>query len=143
MARYVTTIESTLPPEQAFTYMADFSNAQEWDPSVTEASRSSEGELGVGSTFDLAVGFAGRTLQMSYELVSYDAPRSFVVEARQPTFTSRDTITVTPAGTGSAVHYDAVLEFNGVGRILDPIMQLLFNRTGKKAAAGMRAALRP
>jgi hypothetical protein len=39
MARYVTTISSTLPAEEAFAYMADFSNAGEWDPSVDEASR--------------------------------------------------------------------------------------------------------
>ena len=38
-------------------------------------------------------------------------------------------------------HYDALLELNGVGGSLDPIMQLLFNRTGDRADAGLRAAL--
>ena len=41
------------------------------------------------------------------------------------------------------MHYDAMLEFKGAGRLLDPMMQLLFNRTGDEAAAGMRAALNP
>jgi hypothetical protein len=143
MARYVTTIESTLSAAEAFAYMADFSNARQWDPSVVEASRSGEGPVGNGSTFDLVVTFGGRKLRMRYEIVSYEAPRLVVLEARQPTFTSRDTITVTAAagGGGATVHYDALLEFNGVGRLLDPIMQLIFNRTGDKAAAGMRAAL--
>ena len=143
MARYVTAIESTLSPAEAFAYMADFANALHWDPSVVEASRSTEGPLGEGSAFDLVVKFGGRRLAMKYELVAYDEPRSFTVESRQKSFTSRDTVTVAPVAAGSTVHYDAVLEFSGGGRALDPIMQLLFNRTGAKAAAGMRAALNP
>jgi Polyketide cyclase / dehydrase and lipid transport len=142
MAHYVTTIGSTLSPTDAFAYLADFSNAREWDPSVVEASRPA-GELGKGSTFDLIVKFGGSKIRMRYELVSYDEPRSFVVEARQPSFTSRDTVTVAPAASGSTVEYDALLAFQGVGRIVDPVMQLLFNRTGNKAAAGLRAALNP
>ena len=39
MARYVTTIPSTLPQVEAFAYMADFANARRWDPSVSEACR--------------------------------------------------------------------------------------------------------
>ena len=143
MARYVTTIESKLSPAEAFAYMADFSNALHWDPSVVEASRSATGAVGNGSTFDLVVKFGGRKLPMRYEIVSYDEPRVVVIEAQQPSFTSRDTITVAPIGDGSTVHYDALLEFKGPGRMLDPIMQLIFNRTGDKAAAGMRAALNP
>ena len=135
MARYVTTIESTLTAEDAYAYMADFSNALEWDPSVTEARRSGD------NAFDLVATFGGKGVPLHYEIVSSDPPRSLVLEARKPSFTSRDTITVTPAAGGSSVHYDARLDFNGLGRIFDPLMQLLFNRTGAKAAAGMRAAL--
>jgi Polyketide cyclase / dehydrase and lipid transport len=143
MARYVTTIESTLSPAEAFAFMADFSNALRWDPSVVEASRSSGGALGQGSAFDLVVKFGGRRIPLRYELVFYDEPRSFVIEARQATFTSRDAITVALGDAGSSVRYDALLEFKGGRAVLDPIMQLLFNRTGDKAAAGMRAALNP
>ena len=143
MARYVTSIESKLSPADAFAYMADFSNALHWDPSVVEASRSSAGAVGKGSTFDLVILFGGRKLPMGYAIISYEEPRLVVIEAQKPSFTSRDTITVAPAGDGSTVHYDALLEFKGPGRLLDPIMQLIFNRTGDKAAAGMRAALNP
>ena len=137
MARYTTTIDSTLPPEEAYAYMADFSNALEWDPSVTEARRSGD------DAFDLVAKFGASSVKLHYVVAASDPPRSIVLEARKPSFTSRDTITVTAAPGGSAVHYDARLEFSGVGRVFDPLMQLLFNRTGAKAAAGMRAALNP
>lgn len=135
MARYTTTIESSLAPADAYAYMADFSNALEWDPSVTEARRSGD------NAFDLVAKFGGRGVPLRYEVVSSDPPRSVVLEARKSSFTSRDTITVSPAPGGSTVHYDASLVFAGVARVFDPLMQLIFNRTGAKAAAGMRAAL--
>ena len=137
VARYSTTIESTLSPEAAYAYMADFTHALEWDPSVTEATRSGD------AAFDLVATFGGRGVPLHYEIVGAEPPRSIVLEARKPSFTSRDTITVAPAPGGSTVHYDARLEFKGVGRVFDPLMQLLFNRTGAKAAAGMRTALNP
>ena len=63
--------------------------------------------------------------------------------ARRPGFSSRDTITVEPAGNGSIVHYDATLAFGGIGRLLDPVMQRIFSRVGARATLGMRTALNP
>ncbi len=80
---------------------------------------------------------------MRYEIVFHDEPRVFVVEAQKPSFASRDTIGVAPAEGGSKVHYVAMLEVKGFGRALDPVMQLLFNGTGGKAATRLRAALNP
>lgn len=143
MARYVTAIESRLPQGEAFAYMADFSNARVWDPSVSEAHRVGDTPIGVGSTFDLVARFAGRDVPLRYTIVSYEPSHEVVLEAQRPGFISRDTITVDPAEHGSNVEYKAVLSFSGAGRLLDPVMQLIFNRVGKHATVGMQAALNP
>ena len=141
MARYVTKVSSSLPAAEAFAYMADFANARLWDPSVSEARRVGEAPIGLGSAFDLVARFGGRDVPLRYEIVEYDAPRRVVLEARRPRFVSRDTIEVEPAGDGSIVHYDATLAFGGLGRLLDPIMQRVFNRVGARATLGMQTAL--
>jgi hypothetical protein len=143
MARYVTTIESRLPPAEAFAYMADFSNARVWDPSVSGARRVGEGPIGTGSSFDLVSRFAGRDVPLRYTIVEYDPSSRVVLEARRGGFVSRDTITVEAAEHGSVVHYDALLAFGGVRRLFDPVMQRIFDRVGARATAGMRAALNP
>ena len=143
MARYVTTIVSALPQAGAFAYMADFANARLWDPSVSEARRVDEAPLGLGSAFDLVARFAGRDVPLRYEIVEYDPPRRVVLEARRPGFVSRDTITVEPAGDGSIVHYNATLAFRGLGRLLDPVMQRVFDRVGARATLGLQTALNP
>ena|SRR5947209_1493611 len=141
MARYVTTIESAVPAADSFAYMADFANARLWDPSVSEARRVDEAPIGKGSAFDLVARFAGRDVPLRYEIVEYDAPRRVVLEARRPGFVSRDTITVEPTANGSVVHYDATLAFVGLARLLDPVMQRIFNRVGARATAGIQTAL--
>ena len=143
MARYETTIESRLPPAEAFSYMADFANARVWDPSVSEARQVGEGPLGIESAFDLVARFAGRDVPLRYTIVSYEPPHRVVLEARRPGFVSRDTITVEPAEHGSDVHYNAILAFSGLGRLFDPLMQRIFNRVGAQATTGMEMALNP
>ena len=143
MATFRTRVPSSLPPEEAFAYMAAFEHAAEWDPSVVEARRLENGELGVGSSFHVLSRFAGREVALRYEIVRYESPRSFTVEARNESFSSRDTIAVEPAGAGSEVSYDAELEFRGVRRLLEPVMQAAFNRIGRAAEAGLREHLNP
>jgi hypothetical protein len=143
MAWYATTVESLLPPGEAFAYIADFSNANIWDPSVSEARRVGDGPLGTGSSFDLVARFGGRDVPLCYRIVEYEPPRRVVLEARRPGFVSRDTITVTPAAGGSQIRYDAHLEFSGIRRLLDPVMQRIFDRVGAAARAGLQVALNP
>jgi len=143
VARYRTRIDSALPQAEAFAYMADFANARHWDPSVSEARRVGEAPIGIGSAFDLVARFGGRDVPLRYEIVEYASPERVVLEARHPRFVSRDTITVEPSGERSVVDYDATLAFGGLGRLLDPIMQRIFNRVGARATLGMQAALNP
>lgn len=143
MSRYVTKIESRLSPPEAFAYMADFSHARIWDPSVSEARRVGEGPVEVGSEFDLVARFGGRDVPLRYSIVEHDPPRRVVLEARRRGFVSRDTIRVEAAAQGSTVHYEATLVFSGLGRLLDPVMQGIFNRVGARATVGIQAALNP
>jgi hypothetical protein len=121
--------------------MADFANARLWDPSVSKAHRVGEDPIGIGSTFDLVARFGGRDVPLRYEIVEYDPPRRVVLEARNPRFVSKDTIIVEPGAPGSVVHYDASLVFAGAGRLLDPVMERIFNRVGARATLGMQTAL--
>ena len=73
----------------------------------------------------------------------YDAPHNLLVVARSMVFTSIDRITVEPDGTGSLVTYDADLRLNGVLRVGDLGLRLVFGQIGNRAAAGLRRVLGP
>ena len=141
MARYVTTIESPRPAEEVFAYLADLGNAREWDPTVREARRLDDGEIGPGSAFHLVVRFARRDVALRYQIVRYSPPGTLVFEARNPRFVSRDEITVATRPGGTTVRYDAVLAFSGLGRLAEPVLQLIFDRVGRGATAGLERVL--
>ena len=121
--------------------MAAFENAREWDPSVTEATRAGNEPLGVGTSFEVVSRFGPRLVPLTYTIVRYEPDRVVVLEARSKGFVSTDTITVEAAGEAATVTYDALLEFSGLGRLADPLMQIVFNRVGRKAEARLREVL--
>ena len=141
MARYVTTVRSAKTPQEAFAYMADLGNFVEWDPGV-KAVRQVEGSGGgPDAVFDVTVVAPGPDLTLRYVTEEYDAPHNLLVVARSIVFTSIDRITVEPDGTGSLVTYDADLRLNGVLRVGDLGLRLVFGQIGNRAAAGLRRAL--
>ena len=141
MARYVTTVRSAKTPREAFAYMADLRNFAEWDPGV-KAVRQVEGSGGgPDSVFDVTVVAPGRDLTLRYVTEVHDAPHNLLVVARSIVFTSIDRITVEPDGTGSVITYDADLRLNGVLRVGDLGLRLVFGQIGDRAAAGLRRVL--
>ena len=143
MARYTTSVASSLSPAAAFAYMAAFENAQQWDPGVATATRVDSGPVTLGTRFRLETVTAGRRLPLVYEVTAFDADRSFTVTAESASLRSVDTVRVEPAGDGSLVTYDAVLGFRGALVLASPLLPLVFRRIGDRAAAGLMVALNP
>lgn len=142
MARYRCTIDTPLTVEESFDYMARFSNATAWDPSVVAAEMSTPEPVGVGSVFELVVRSLGRELPFRYEVVEHDRPGRVVLRAERGSIVSEDTVTVTALSVGgSAVTYDADLRLSGPARIFDPLLSLVFQKLGRDAEAGLRREL--
>jgi len=141
MARYRTVIDSPKPREELFPYLADFSNAQEWDPGVVRAERSDKGAVKVGSEFELVAAFMGRETPLTYRVTALDAPRSVTFRGENATVVSLDTITFADRPDGTRVTYDADLQLKGVLKLGDPALRLAFGKIGDKARDGLRDAV--
>lgn len=141
MARYVTTVKTAKTPKEVFAYMADLRNFAEWDPGVKAVKQVKGAGGGKDSVFDVTVAAVGRDLTLRYVTEEYDAPRNLLVVARSTVFTLIDRITVEKDGRGSIVTYDADLRLNGVLRVGDLGLRLMFSQIGDRAAAGLRRVL--
>ena len=143
MARYVTTVKTAKTPKQVFAYMADLRNFVEWDPGVKAVKQVQGSGGGKDAVFDVTVAGLGPSpdLTLRYVTEEHDTPRNLLVVARSIVFTSTDRITVEPDGTGSVVTYDADLRLNGVLRVGDLGLRLMFGQIGDRAAAGLRRVL--
>jgi hypothetical protein len=141
MAKYTVSVESSKSVEEAFAYMADLRNFANWDPGVLTVTQVAGDGAGLGSSFDVAVKSVGGGTVLRYETVEYDEPGNLLVEARNSKFTSIDRITVVAKDEGSIVTYAAELLLNGCLSPLNPLLGLVFNRIGDRAAAGLRRVL--
>jgi hypothetical protein len=133
------TVTTGAPPERALPYLLDFENAVEWD-SGTVSCQLLSGDGGPGTVWHNVSKFAGRTVDLDYTLESV-TETGFVIVGRNETTTSRDTITVLPHGSGSAVDYRAEFAFTGLGRWLWPLAKPLLDRLGNDTAGTLKSAL--
>ncbi|HME04459.1 MAG TPA: SRPBCC family protein, partial [Solirubrobacteraceae bacterium] len=128
-------------PAEAFAYLSDFSNAQEWDPGTVQAERLGEGQLGEGTEFRLVAAFLGRHTTLTYRIVEYDPPNAVTFRGENSTVVSLDRIAFESSDGGTRVLYDADLRLKGLLKLADPLLGLAFNRIGDSALAGMRKTL--
>jgi Polyketide cyclase / dehydrase and lipid transport len=152
MARYVTTVSSTMSPIAAFAYLVDFASVAQWDPGVTKATLSDGVTGAVAARYDVTSRFLWRSLPLEYEILRSVPPTDskdgiVVLRADTDDLTSLDTITVTAAtggsDGGSEVTYDAVVTLKGPRRVFDPAMAAALFVIGRRAEAGLRRALSP
>jgi hypothetical protein len=141
MARFRTTVFSRWDQDTAFRYMSDFSNAAAWDPGVRSARKINEGEVGLGTKFELVTSFNGRELPLTYVVTVFEPPRRMVVRAETDKVLSLDDVTLHPAPGGTNVTYDASLRTRGWFQLTAPVVALLFKGIGERARAGLEREL--
>jgi hypothetical protein len=142
MAHYTTSIETGAPAEVAFAYLADFSNAQHWDPSVVRAQRLTPEPIDWGSRFEILLGFPGGvTTRLEYRITRFDPNRCIAFEADTKALRCLDTIEIERRAHGCRVHYDADLRLHGAAYLLDLPIHLAFQISGARSVRGLESAL--
>lgn len=138
MAKFTTTVSvDGLEVEKAFAYLADFSSTQEWDPGIVRGKRNDEGPIRTGSSFDVVSSFLGREIPLTYEIVELRENQLVVLRAENNSVISLDELKFSETESGCAVTYEAELTGKGSFRIMNPVLQLLFNRIGQAAEDGL------
>ena len=136
------TVETDLPVEAAFEYVANFENVVEWDPGVTAARKVTDGEAGVGTEFDLVILYGSSPLSMTYRITEWDPPRRVVLEGDGSRSFAVDRISFLPTVNGTSIEYQADIRLKGVYRAAEPFLGRLFRSVGDGARAGMESRLR-
>jgi carbon monoxide dehydrogenase subunit G len=109
------------PIETVFDYLADFTHTNEWDPGTIETRRES-GDGGVGTTYHNVSEFAGRRTELTYESVVQERPTRLQFRGTNKTATATDTLTLSPAGDGTEIHYRADFEFTFPVSLVAPLV---------------------
>jgi carbon monoxide dehydrogenase subunit G len=142
MAHLHETLETSLPIDDAFRFVADFANAATWDPGTAASERIDPGPVGVGARFRLGVRMAGRTAPMEYRIVAFEPPERVVLIGEGSSVSARDEIRFRPLpGGGTRIDYTADIRLGSWMRLLEPLAGGAFRRIGQQARDGMRRTL--
>lgn len=134
-------IETDLPLDDAFAYVADFSNASAWDPGVASAERIGSGPVAVGSRYQLGIRRGERVAPMEYTITKLDPPRRVVLRGQGSGVDAVDDIRFTRVGERTVVDYRADIRLTGLMRLATPLARGTFARIARDARDGMQRTL--
>jgi carbon monoxide dehydrogenase subunit G len=134
-------IETRLPLDEAFAFVADFANASRWDPGVAWSEPVEPGQPAVGTRYRLGVRVAGRVAPMDYTITRLDPPNRVVLAGEGAGVVATDDIAFQAVDGRTVVSYTADIRLTGVRRLFTPFAGGAFRRIATGAREGLQRAL--
>lgn len=135
-------LEVDRPCDEVFARVADFANAEQWDPGVGRSQKLTDGPVREGTEFEVVARFLGQDLALRYHVAELSPPHRVVFEAESTWLRSVDTLTCEPSPRGTRLTYEAHLVPKGVLYLGDLGLHLAFQWVGRRAIAGLERWLR-
>jgi carbon monoxide dehydrogenase subunit G len=126
------------PAEQVWDYFTDVANDPDWNPSAIKARKTSDGALGVGSTFHVVRKMSG---PMKLEYTEYSRPLRWALRGvgRGMSFTySAD---LSPSGGATELTSNMNLEPKGALNLLTPILRSVTAKQLSQVHAALKRKL--
>jgi hypothetical protein len=115
------TFTTTGSPAAVFGYLADFRNAEEWDPGTVSCTLVS-GEVGPGAAYRNVSEFLGRKTELDYVTVRHLPDTELHFQGRNSTFVGDDRMSFRPVDGGTEVTYHATFELRGAAQLALPVV---------------------
>lgn len=141
MARLHETLETTLPRAEAFAFVADFANAERWDPGVAWSRSLTPGLPVMGSAYELGVRMGRRVAPMEYRVALIQPDERVVLTGNGANVAAVDDIRFEPTSTGTRIDYSADIQLTGWLRLVAPFAGRAFAAIARNARDGMQRTL--
>lgn len=125
-------------PERAFDFFVDFPNEPAWNPECLKVEKTSDGPVGVGTTY---TGRMRRVGQIRTELVTLDRPNSFSTLERSRGAGGSFDFRFTPHDEGTRVTVSMRLQPHGPMRLLEPLMRRMVPKMLADLGENMRRGI--
>jgi carbon monoxide dehydrogenase subunit G len=134
-------IDTSLPLDQAFAFVADFANAERWDPGVATSERTNDGPVGVGARYRLGIRMRGKVAPMDYEITTYEPSRWVVLTGTGSGVEAVDDIRFEATATGTRIDYTADIRLRGLMRLATPFAGGALAKIARDGGDGMQRTL--
>lgn len=121
MARIEARTTIKRPIEEVFAVLSDSSNRPKWVSGVSEFTKTSDGPIGVGTTWHGVGSFLGRRTESDAEYSDFEADRTFTMKATAPFLTSM-AFAFESVANGTRVDLTVDAEPTGLYKLAGPLL---------------------
>jgi hypothetical protein len=114
---------------EVFEYLADMSNNPDWQKGMKSCRWTSDGEIGVGSTYDQVATMMGREIRSSFEVTEFEPGRLIRIVTTESSFPIDVTRSVDPVGDESKVSAIVRGDSSGFFKLAEPVMKRMVKRS--------------
>lgn len=109
------------PAEEVFAFVANIEKQAEWAGPVLESRQTSEGPLGVGTTYTQVTHMLGRQVDANFEVTEYEPNRKLSSKTTSGPVDIQMTFTLEAVDGGTQVNLVAEVETGGFFRLAEPV----------------------
>ena len=129
MIRVETSVHIGRPSDEVFAFISNFENNPLWQSGQIKARFTSDGPLGVGSTYDQVAKFLGRQIVSTFEVLEYEPGRRIKASSTSGSFPITFTRVVESVDGGAQVSAVVEGDSSGFFRLAEPIMARMVQRS--------------
>ena len=129
MARLEFSVTINRPVEEVFAFLSNGENDPKWSSLTVESKKTSEGPIGVGTTWQSVSKFLGRRIEGESKYIEYELNRKITNKVTSGPFPFESQTTVESVEGGTRINSVGEFEAGGFfGKIAEPLLM----RTAKR-----------
>lgn len=129
------------PRAECFSYTADFCRTPEWDATAYRAEKTSNGPVGLGSTFTVWCRLPVGSIRILYKITEFEPDTLVTLQARCRLFDAVDSIRFRDEGQHTHIEYRADFSYRKPLSAIEETLRAGMERMGSKAVQGLACAL--
>lgn len=129
------------PVEEVFAFAGNVENNPQWQSSVSEARVTSEGPVGVGTTYRYVAQLLGRQIDTDGEITEYDPNGKYSFRSASGPFPIEGALTCEAAEGGTKVTLRLEAEIGGFFKMAEPLVARMIKRQFEADMANLKDLL--
>ena len=122
MAKFETSIVINRPLEEVFALLSNAENDLKWQSGTIESKKTSDGPIGVGTTWRRVSRFLGRRIESEDEVTEYELNRKLAVKSKSGPFPLEGRTTFERVEGGTRINLKGEAEIGGFFKLAEPLV---------------------
>jgi uncharacterized membrane protein len=141
MARIEESVEIKRPVDKVFAYTTDAKTWTKWQSTFPEAEQTSQGQVGVGTTFKGSIHMMGLTMKWTAKAMEYEANKRFGKDTTCGSITNEQHNTYEPMQGDTRLTIVYNMKVGGLMKLFSPMIVSSTRKALKQALGNLKSNL--